>query len=295
MKGNLLAGVTLGVILLFFITIPIFSAEKKSSEDEFKALRDDIQICNLLNGLYLSEEQIEKITPLAKRAGKLREEFKVQKETFARESIDILATMKREILEKGDAYLETKKRHNSMRDAFESVEYKHKEDMKKLNSEVQRILDENQKIIVAEYKPCLIPIKGIFNSERIGLAGENDAIIKILSRVRKISEDKYLKTRDHFIDRITPRLMNHFSEEEIPAQIENIKQVINEARSMSDEEFELEKSYLASRIKPVKNENTKMALIQKIDKFLLNPRFVDMANEKIKIEKKAASSSKNEL
>src|SRR5512136_394582 len=83
-KNNSVLAIVLVILFSLVIVVPIVSAERNSSDDEFKALHDDIQICNLLTVLYLSEEQVEKIAPLAKRAGALREEFESRKKSFAR-------------------------------------------------------------------------------------------------------------------------------------------------------------------------------------------------------------------
>lgn len=282
MKSTVSLGIVLAILFSLLIVVPIVSAEKKSPDDEFKALHDDIQICNLLTGLYLSEEQVARITPLAQRAGALREEFESRRTGFARDNIALLTTMKREILETGDASPQTKQRHNAAKEAYDRVEERYQQEMKALNGDVQSILDENQKIIVAEYKPCLIPIKSISNPERIGSAGESDAILKVLSRARTMPEKKYLEKREQVLQKITPKLKKEFADEEIPAQLDNIRRVLDEARSMSDEEFELKKRDLALRIKPEKGENPRSALVRKIDRFLLNPRFVEVARQKQK-------------
>jgi hypothetical protein len=117
-------------------------------------------------------------------------------------------------------------------------------------------------------------------------------VIRVLTRARMVARDKYPEMKKQFLSRITPRLEKHFSEKEIPSEIAAISQVMDQARAMSDEEFELKKNDLASKVKPRHVEGSEKDLERKIDRFLLNPRFPDVAQAKLRIDRKEASLSR---
>jgi hypothetical protein len=276
---------SLGLALLLLIVInPVRSAEKGSGD--FRTLHDDIQIGNLLTGLYLTDEQVAKITPLAREAGDSRKAFESRRDAFGNKSTDILAAVRNDVLSTGDARPETRKRFNETKGEFDKIEEAFRADMKRLNKKVQAILTDNQKCIVSEYKPCIIPIKSISNPERIGQSNNSDGIIKALSRARGIPAERYAEVKEKFLERIKPKLEKEMTEEEVPEHLKKIGQVVDEARAMSNEEFELKKSALAEKIGPNKKENENEALRRKIDRFLLNPRFPVVAEMRRKLATK---------
>jgi hypothetical protein len=286
MKTRLVLSMTLALILIVSAINPLVSAEKKKGGGDFRIIHEDIQIGNLLTGLYLTDEQTARIAPLARRAGELRETFESQKDAYGKKNIAILAAVRDDVLRTGDASPETKKRFHAAKADFDRVEDTFRAEMKKLNRDVQSILTDNQKCIVSDYKPCIIPVKSIANPERIGQSANNDGIIRALSRAREISAEKFPQAKERFLEHLKPKLEKELSDEEIPGQLKKIDQVVNEARVMSNEEFELKKAALAEKISPTKKENENEAMRRKIDRFLLNPRFIAVTDMRKKLATK---------
>ncbi len=268
-----------GILMLMASRV---SAEKDRLS-EVKTVHDDIQICNLMTGLYLSDAQTEKLIPLARRAGELKTRFEKTREDYMKKGCDVLQTLREDVIRTGDASESTKKRFYEVKGPFDKEEDAFKAEMKSLNKEVQSILTDNQKCIVANYKPCLIPIRSITNPERIGQASDNDGIIKGLTKIRDVPEDRYERAKKAIIDRVTPKLEKEIPEKEIPAFLEKINNVMDKARKMTPEEFEIQKTALADQIRPQKDINEDDALRNKINHFILNARFVDVVTAKKKL------------
>lgn len=277
------AAVLCGVLMLMASRV---SAEKDRLSDA-KTLHEDIMICNLLTGLYLSDAQTEKLIPLARRAGEAKARFEKAKEDYLKKGNSVLQALRDDVIKTGDASESTKKRFHEIKGPFDKEEEAFRAEMKSLNKEVQSILTENQKCIVANYKPCLIPVRSISNPERIGQAGDNDGIIKGLTRVREVPEEKYERAKKVFLERVTPRLEKEIPEKDVPAFLEKISSVMDKARKMTPEEFEIQKAALAEQVRPQRDINESEALQHKIDRFILNARFIDVATAK----KKLASGS----
>ncbi|MDQ7822871.1 MAG: hypothetical protein RDV48_08770 [Candidatus Eremiobacteraeota bacterium] len=283
MRKRILAGALMAFVLVVAVAVlPICPAEKKSGggaqAGEFQALHDEVQIGNLLTGLYLTSEQVAKIAPLSAEAEREREHFAQVKEEFARESLPVLKNLRDEVMRTGDASEETKRLHNVIKSRFDREEEAYRDTMKSLNGKVQALLTDNQRIIVAEYKPCLIPVKSISNPERIGQSGDNEGAVKLLTRARELPEQALHRMKEKAAARIQKKLKKEIPEKEIPAFMESISQTIDKARAMSDDEFELRKGELAAKLMPPsKHEDPEKALFFKVDRFLLNPRFAAVA------------------
>lgn len=269
------------IFLLFFQHVN--SNEKNRKFDEAKNIHDDIQISNLLTGLFLSDDQIKQIMPLARKAGELKEAFQAKKESYAEKNIEILSAIRDEILRTGDPSELTKKRFHTIKSEFDNDEDNFKTNMKNLNKEVKKILTANQRIIVAEYKPCIIPVKSISNPEKIGQANGSEGIIKAIERARNTPDDLYAKSKEKILSRIAKKLEKYVKEKDIPGEIDRICKIIDEARSMSNADFEIKKSEMAEKIKPNNNEDPDEALMWKINRFLLNPRFISVIEMKSRL------------
>jgi hypothetical protein len=268
-----------GVLMLMSTRV---SAEK-DRVSEVKTLHDDIMICNLLTGLYLSDEQLQKLIPLARRAGELKERFDRTKEEYMKKGCDVLQAVRSDVIRTGDASESTKRRYHEIKGPFEKEEDAFKAEMKSLNGQVQSILTENQKCIVASYKPCIIPIRSISNPERIGQAGGNEGVIKALTRAREVPQEKYEQAKKRFLEKVTPRLEKELDEKDIPAFLDKISAVMDKVRKMTPEEFEIQKSSLAEQLQPRRDVDEGDALRNKINRFILNARFIDVASARKKL------------
>lgn len=278
--------------LLIFLMVFVFSListvtartdEKDPLLQEFRNLNEDIKIGNLLTGLYLNDEQIKKIIPLAKQAGEYKAAFEAKREAYAKKGIKVFNTLREEILKSGDPSETAKRNYHDLKAEYEKYEDAFKENMDRLNKDVQKILTSNQKIIVTEYKPCIIPVRSISNPERIGQVTNNGAIIKGFERVRGVPDGSYAEAKKKLLARITQKLKKHVAEKDIPAELQKIGTIIDQVKAMPEQDYELKKNDLAERILPEKKkEDPDEALKWKIDRFLLNPRFITVTEMKSK-------------
>lgn len=139
---------------------------------ELEEIREEISLLNLLRGLYLSKEQVRKISDLARQAQTLRD---TAVEPFLKEKERILKTFSglRDSLylapgAEKTAQEQAQKLDHEMKEAMGSVHDR----ISQMEEEVDGILTEAQACIVDDFKPCLIPPKDLRNPVRVGQAND---------------------------------------------------------------------------------------------------------------------------
>ncbi|MDQ7825139.1 MAG: hypothetical protein RDV48_20220 [Candidatus Eremiobacteraeota bacterium] len=283
----------LGAALCLAIMAPIFSDDKDGFPQQIDALNDQIQIGNLLTGLYLTDAQVAEIIPLSRRAGALRENVRNLRDSMVKKHgakyVSLLTTMREEIFKTGDASEESKKAFFNVESQVRDKKKEMNEELQSLNKQVQAILTDNQKVIVAEYQPCVVPVQSITHPERIGASPDNSGVIKHLEDIREISGEDWPEKKAAILAKLTVKLKNKLMKDEVPSMLEKIGAVMEEARAMSADEFELEKEKLAARVVPAhEKESFDSALKWKIDKFLLHKSFAEVAEMKSGYDRTAA-------
>ncbi len=140
---------------------------------ELEEIHEEISLLNLLRGLYLSKDQVQKISALARQAQALRDSAVGP---FLKEKERILKTFSG----LRDALYLTPGAEKEAQEQAQKLEHEMKETMggvqdriALMEEEVGGILTDAQACIVDDFKPCLIPPKDLRNPVRVGQA--NDA------------------------------------------------------------------------------------------------------------------------
>ncbi|GEM_PF-3557798 len=238
------------VLLLFFCGVPkppVISAPAKSSA--VPDLMREIQTINLINGLYLSKEQTEKLLPILSSAASSEDRLN---EIFAETDKDvesILLKMKKELVSGGTPSKETIERFQSIERKVQERRFEHLSKQKKELNSVRGLLTENQKTLIAEYQPCIIPASQQANPERIGQSGNNDFLVKVLEKAREVSESDYPGFRTHFLDGTKKMIMLHNPNADIEKELKRHGDILDRARAMKEVDFEMKKAELAKEFK----------------------------------------------
>ncbi len=141
--------------------------------------------------------------------------------------------------------------------------------------EVDAILSDNQKVLLDDFSCCLIPPEDLNNPVRIGQVEVSVNDIKILDAARSVPQASWPQIRD----RITEKMAygQFLRRPEITAKEKEdyrkrAAMVLDKARSLSPEDFALEKEALVSEMKQQKKNQTpeKIRLIKQAF-FLLLP------------------------
>ena len=76
MMRYLKLSIIIAVLFCFTLNVSPQSFDTNETQKEIQELREDISLANLINGLYLSEQQMKEVITLAKETQTLKQEYK---------------------------------------------------------------------------------------------------------------------------------------------------------------------------------------------------------------------------
>jgi len=256
-------------------------------------LEREIQIVNLINGLYLTEEQTAKLLPVIKEAAALKDRRDTEQALAQRELIDIYRTLKEELLKCVDATSDTKKRYGAVHAREKAQEEGYAAGRKALVERVKEILSENQRIVTQEYSPCLIPLRSMVNPARIGQAGDSSEVERLLRemRNRRVALPQFLKMKQKFLEGARVKLEEKLPKDELGEELARMDKTLEEARVMADVDFELQKEQLIERLHPKEPPVKYVSILEShIGSFILDPRAIPVL-----LYRSASSQGRREL
>ena len=275
----------LGMVLAVFLTasllwgLPEFSREKLGKTEE---LRREIRVLNLMNGLDLTQEQMEIILMSAREYQGLMARF----EHILLNSQDEMEV----VLEEIRSYLRKDREippqavqeyHRLDRESREERS-KIQEKMKGLAREVEGCLEPHQLYQLREFVPCIIPPKG---EKRIGQARDYRGLTRGLERIRRVPSPVYQQRREEIVERTLDGLKLHaspFSDMDDEEMRSHVETIYDDVRSLEDAELEIQKESLAEKlISPFKPEIPSDNIIRKIAGLLLSEEVITVLEERL--------------
>ncbi len=287
--------ITCAVVSIFFVAAvnsPTTSTHENQQLERLSELRRDIALLNLLNGLHLTEKQESALLQDARNAQDITDSYKRQFAQLFPGAEKNLEELKSQILQgetaPGNPVDVRAARAN---DAIKRLHKSYIHDLALIEKQVSAMLTDGQKKIVADFKPCLIPPKDLRNPTRAGQASDPSNIERMLRKARAMSDEIYNRRFNIVFDRQLARHEDEFgplTEEMRNEEKERIRSVFDEARAMSDLDFELNKQDLASRIdarvKQGRTDNTPLLSYGerrgKISRFLLDERIIPLLEQR---------------
>lgn len=241
--------ITAVTLLLLFGSIS-FAEE---ANEKIRETKRDIQLLNLINGLYLSEEQMRALVPLIRQAAMLTESYReTLKKVFLPEGEELLSSLKEELwtTETGTASKETTKKVGKHQHEVKSFHQALLEDLLLLEEKAKGFLTENQLLIIEEYSPCLIPQKSLSNPVRVGQASSSSRFEKLLTRLYKAPDRIYEKRKEKILDRLIEHYEVHIGvlDDEGEALRREYSELFEEARALAELDFEIKKKELSERM-----------------------------------------------
>lgn len=270
---------------------PLFDSELIELERTVKNLRTDINILNLINGLYLTAEQLRQLQEVARMGSDAlaHQPSAVDTEAF-NQLLRTLQGMKR-LLENGHtppAAMFVRSLQLARQAGLLSQPNSQTLKLRELAERILSILTDEQKQVIADYKPCLIPPKNLKDPVRVGQAPTNAGHIKILERMRQIPPAVYARRKAQIIEGLAKKIEESggaYPPEERDAFIQRLTELIDRVRAMDEASFalqaedlatELRKLYrkeaLEERLKELTADRKDEILLGKIISNLLHPR-----------------------
>lgn len=252
-------------------------------EDEtVRQLIRDVQSINLLNSLNLSKSQMKELLEMIQEVKEMNEESKRLYQKNRSEINNILSEMRNQLRAGNSLTPQLEKQFNEKNKAIKKRMTENREKTLLLSRKAYTLLNENQKILLREYEPCLVPVRSISNPERAGQAGGGERFQNMLEAVRRIPEDRYPEAKGKLLARAEEHAKIMIADPQMRKEaLKNLSRTMDTARKMNDEEFELKKADLVAKVIPSKeNKHENIEMIYTV-RFLLNPGVEDILKEKI--------------
>ncbi len=223
-------------------------------------LQEDISTINLLNGLNLSQDQEKQILQLAQEARQVRERATINSPSLLeamRQAETSYANLKEEIEKgapaRGQIPTQAAQVNHHLKELQDQGNRQMSTEFSALEGKLRGVLSPEQLQVVEDFSPCLIPPVDLRSPVRAGQAASNQGSVNLLRRLRAIPEDKWQARRRMIAQKIVNNINeNHYrmTEAEKTAAEARLLAVLDQARQMSDMDFELAKEKLAAQIAP---------------------------------------------
>jgi len=278
---------------------PLFDREFLELERTVKTLRADINSLNLINGLFMMPEQLERLRELAQTASDLfpAPQANVDPAAF-NELVRVLQAM-RQLLVNGRNIPQPillRAGQLARRAGLLSQPAPQPLKLREIAGQVLSILTEEQKQVLVDYKPCLIPPKNLRDPVRVRQAPNNAGYIKALERIRQIPQNIYSRRKGQIVEGLAKQIEakgGPYPPEERDEFIRRLTDLVERVRSMSDSDFAIRseelaeefrrlyrKELLEERLKELTTNSREEILLGKVIANLLHPRLAAVLNER---------------
>ncbi len=258
---------------------------KVDQENKLPYLRRDIVLLNLVNGLYLTADQMETLVEEIKEAEDIREKYQKKSEQLESDYKMVLEDIKNVLFEGKEIDEDLKKQFNQMKEIQYQLEDDSGEKLLGLESEVSQMLTDNQLIVIEQFKPCIIPPA----QGKIGQSTEAAAegIVHMLERVRNMPDRLYESVKNNIADNQLDKMERHVgfqNDDEKEAYKQELLDLFSDVRGLPDQEFFVQKIGLARNLLPdnpqirkqLKNE------LGRVGQFLLDSALIPILENRLK-------------
>jgi hypothetical protein len=287
------------VIALILTSLSVLGADLPPDQLEevrqIKTLRDDINLCNLLNGIYLSKDQMESLLLLAKEAEEIRNQYHNEQVKKAEDFRRALESLRKEVIKGTGINQNVAKRASGLNKELKDSRISMNHKLARLEQQAGEVLNEGQKQILQEFKPCLLPPRNLNHPTRAGQAFDSGPFVKTMERVREVPPRRYKQMRHRVLSHHLKKLEEYhveITEQEQRAEYRRAGNILDRARSMDPVKFQLHKEELANDLSHLHIERDKKFVdsqklygndyrVGKIGNYFLTPRIVPILEEKI--------------
>jgi len=234
---------------------PLVDSEFVELERTVKTLRTDINTLNLINGLHLTPEQLKRLHEIATVAnGYMAEKTSTVDPEAFNELVSTLQRMKQLLLNGREIPVTMFVRAGRLARESGLLAKPNSQPvgLRELAQQVLSILTEEQKQVLADYKPCLIPPKNLKDPVRVGQAPSNTGYIRALERIRQIPPAIYARRKAQIVEGLAKQIEANggaYPPEERDEFIRRLRDLIDRARALSDADFALQAEELANELR----------------------------------------------
>jgi hypothetical protein len=272
---------------------PLVDSEFVELERTVKTLRADINMLNLINGLHLTPEQLKRLHEIATVVNDTVEETSTVDLVAFNELVNTLQRVKQLLLKGHDIPVAMLARAGQLARQAGLLAKPNSQpvSLRELAQQVLSILTEEQKQVLADYKPCLIPPKNLKDPVRVGQAPSNTGYIRALERIRQIPPAIYARRKAQIVEGLAKQIEANggaYPPEERDEFIRRLTDLIDRARALSDADFALQAEKLADELrmlyrKEVLEERLKQLTADRKDEVLLGKVIANLLHPRLPI------------
>jgi hypothetical protein len=254
-------------------------------------LRKEITLHNLINGLYLSQDQMVQMLAVLRKVEEIRGEHRAQAFAHARQVEEILTKIRETVARDEEVGEDLAREFHQVKKKGEDLREQFHGSMRPYEDEIKGILNENQVALINDFKPCVIPPRDTWDSARIGQAsGDARMGERFLTRVRQMDERAYQGRKSFIIGRHIERVERHvgvLSDEERAEEERRVADIFKRARELSDVRFEAQKGDLARELKEPHEKAMQSRHrrhkgdLDKLGRFLLDPKLIPILEKRL--------------
>lgn len=243
-------------------------------------LRREVQLLNLLNGLELSELQMQVILEKVLEAEEIRDRLRAEGDENQADVLRVLSQFKAVLMQGENVSDDWKREWHALYSESCALMEEYEREMDRLAREIEAHLEDYQRYALERFVPCIVPPEGEL---RIGQAGSTAGIEAILARVRQIPPQRFRVRKERLLEDFLQRLRVHLPRGYVldEAQVKDkLLSVVEQARALSEVEFEVQKGDLAQQLKALVRVPAP-PLSAKIKAHLLDPHIIPLLEEKL--------------
>ena len=268
--------------------------------DKWDAIQDlhfEISTLNLINGLYLSEDQLKGLHALAAQTQAAQDQFITDYAQFQPEMEKAYSQLRREVLSGAGISETTKQKVSELHEKELKLQFEFSVKIGELESQAEKVLSTNQLHVVDGFSPCLLPPQKLAEPTRAGQAKDTDEIKMHLRNLRQLPDEQYAQMREMMltghVNKVTP-IFGLRSARQKQAEKDRMGNLIDRARAMNESEFENNLEDLTGEvIEPIENLKRTVKSVEpierkylgfgKVGKLLLDPRCVTIYEQRLSV------------
>ncbi|MBC8181835.1 hypothetical protein H8E88_12015 [candidate division KSB1 bacterium] len=270
------------LILIGFLLLQNPPAKSFPASDKVENIKKEIKLLNLINGLELSQEQMEYIIQQAEQAKRLRLDFDKQKQERSAENYKTYAHLREELMQ-GREVSDQLKRHVHQRNKLvHDLKDLYEDRINSLAVKIKNNLQGYQLYLLDQFKPCIIPPD---NTVRIGQIKDSKGIEKQLDRIRSAPDHVFVKRKDNVSEKILEAIKKHLPKGYIIEEEQEKKRILTiyeNARQLSDIDYSLKKADIVKElISKYTLPKLPIDITIKIERHFLTPEIIQLLKEKL--------------
>jgi|GEM_PF-4110490 len=227
-----------------------FNSDQAASKIRQTDLKmEEIRCLNLLTTMYLTKEQKNKLISLSEQAEQAKSQTLATNMKNLPELNSSLAALKRELQKGPELNCILYRRYKKVVSILDNAKFEEIKQIGKLSKQVEQVLTDNQKFMVREYKPCVIPLKNLANPQRVGQVDGCEQDYKWMQKIYYTGDKAYPKVKQEILNKISQELRTcNIPPQRVKAQLAKFNKYMNQARKLSPEEFSIKKWDLVGKI-----------------------------------------------